>query len=285
VIVECVINVSEGRDEEVLAELTAAAGAVLLDTHRDPHHHRAVLTRAGSDGAVAEAARRVAESAVARLDLTGHGGAHPRLGVLDVVPFTPYHPDLPPAQPKAADMDAAVTLRDDFARWLSTELGVPSFLYGPLPGGLHRTLPLVRSLAFDTLTPDFGPGRPHRTAGATAVGARPVLVAYNVWVSSLDVARQVAPRVRGPYVRALALPIGEAAQVSCNLIDPSAFGPAQLYDAVAALTRAAGGAVLGAELVGLLPRAVLTTIPPERWPELDLSATTTVEARLAEHPA
>ena len=275
------INVSEGRDEAFLAELAHAASPLLLDTHRDPHHHRSVLTLAGEAGEVAEAARRVAEATVARLDLTSHGGAHPRLGVLDVVPFTPYRPEgLPAAELSAADEAVATMLRDDFARWLGTELGVPSFLYGPLPGGLNRTLPQVRKHAFDTVTPDFGPGRPHRTAGATAVGARPVLVAYNVWVSSFEVASLVAPRVRSPRVRALGLAVGEGAQVSCNLIDPSAFGPAQLYDAVASLTEGAGGTVVGVELVGLVPRAVLGAVPTARWPELNLSEEATVEARL-----
>ena len=161
---------------------------------------------------------------------------------------------------------------------------MPSFLYGPLPGGRTRTLPDVRRHAFAPtagLTPDFGPARPDPRAGATAVGARRVLVAYNVWVSSLEVARLVAPRVRRPHVRALALAVGDRAQVSCNLIEPDAFGPAQLYDAVAALAAEAGGAVEGAELVGLVPEVVLAAVPPARWPELGLSAEATVESRLA----
>ncbi len=107
-----------------------------------------------------------------------------------------------------------------------------------------------------------------------------MLIAYNVWVSSLEVARLVAPRVRGPHVRALALAVGERAQVSCNLIEPDAFGPAQLYDAVAAVAADAAGAVEGAELVGLLPEVVLAAVPPARRPELGLSAGATVESRL-----
>ncbi len=277
---ECVVNVSEGRDEALLAALSASAGPALLDLHRDPYHHRAVLTLAGTPGDVATAARSLATAAVALLDLRAHDGVHPRLGVLDVVPFVPYEPGL--AAPR--DLTAAVVHRDEFARWLADELGVPSFLYGPLPGGRNRSLPEIRRHAFAPsagLTPDFGPARPDHRTGATAVGARRVLVAYNVWVSSLAVARLVAPLVRRPHVRALALPVGERAQVSCNLLEPDTFGPAQLYDAVAALAAESGGAAEGAELVGLVPEVVLAAVPAARRPELGLSAEATVESRLA----
>ena len=279
---ECVVNVSEGRDEATLADLGAAAGPALLDLHRDPDHHRAVLTLAGRPDDVAGAARALAAAAVARLDLRTHTGAHPRLGVIDVVPFVPYRPGGPPPD----DLTPAVARRDDFARWLAADLGVPSFLYGPLPGGGTRSLPDVRRHAFGDiaaggLAPDVGPARPHPTAGATAVGARPVLVAYNVWVSSPEVARRVAPAVRSPQVRALGLAVGARAQVSCNLLDPFQFGPQRLYDAVAALVTGAGGAVEGAELVGLLPAAVLAGVPRARWAELGLSDAATVESRLA----
>jgi glutamate formiminotransferase len=218
---------------------------------------------------------------VARLDLREHAGAHPRLGVLDVVPFVPYEPGgLPPD-----DLSAAVVLRDEFARWIGAELGVPSFLYGPLPGGRARTLPAVRRHAFGAaeaggLTPDDGPAVPDPRTGATAVGARPVLVAYNVWVSSVEVARRVAPLVRHAEVRALGLEVGARAQVSCNLIEPARYGPGVLYDAVATLVTQAGGTVQGGELVGLLPEVVLTAVPASRWRELGLSEEATVESRL-----
>jgi glutamate formiminotransferase len=277
---ECVVNVSEGRDEAVLAALAASAAPTLLDLHRDAHHNRAVLTLAGAPDDVAAAARSLATATVGRLDLRAHDGVHPRLGVLDVVPFVPYDP----GHAAPGDLSAAVAHRDDFARWLAAELGVPSFLYGPLPGGRDRSLPDVRRHAFAPsagLTPDFGPARPDPRTGATAVGARRVLVAYNVWVSSLEVARLIAPRVRGPHVRALALAVGGRAQVSCNILEPDAYGPARLYDAVAALAAEAGSAVEGAELVGLLPESVLAAVPPARRPELGLGAGATIESRLA----
>ncbi len=118
------------------------------------------------------------------------------------------------------------------------------------------------------------------------MGARPALVAYNVWVSSLEVARSVAPLVRRPEVRALGLAVGSRAQVSCNLVDPARYGPERLYDDVAALVAEAEAAgadarVEGAELVGLIPEAVLAGVPRARWAELGLTAESTVESRLA----
>jgi len=276
VLVECVVNVSEGRDHDLLATLDAAAGPPLLDRHSDPDHHRSVFTLAGPVDAVTRAARRLAERTVAALDLRTHQGAHPRLGVLDVVPFVPYERDaLPPG-----DLGQVRELRDEFVAWLARELGVPAFSYGPQRDGSTRTLPEVRRRAFVDLAPDAGPGQPHPRAGACAVGARPVLVAYNVWVSSHQVARAVAAAVRGPAVRALGLSVGDRAQVSCNLIEPATVGPDALYDAVSQQVEWAGGAVLGAELVGLLPGAVLERIPPERWAPLGLAADRTIEARL-----
>ena len=275
-IFECVVNVSEGRDDGVLAELAASAAPALLDLHRDPDHNRAVLTMAGTADALVPAARALAATAVARLDLRAHEGAHPRLGVLDVVPFVPYEP----GGPAPDDLTEAVALRDDFARWSGAELGVPSFLYGPLPGGRTRTLPDIRRRAFSDLAPDFGPPAADPRTGATAVGARRVLLAYNVWVSSAVVARRVAPLVRGAHVRALGLAVGSRAQVSCNLTDPGRLGPDRLYDEVARLAAEAGGAVEGAELVGLIPAAVLGVIARDRWAELGLSEASTVEARL-----
>jgi glutamate formiminotransferase/glutamate formiminotransferase/formiminotetrahydrofolate cyclodeaminase len=279
-ILECVVNVSEGRDDAVLVDLAAAAGPLLLDLHRDPDHNRSVFTLAGPPDAVAAAARDLATATLDRLDLRTHEGAHPRLGVLDVVPFVPYAPGAPPP----ADLAAAGDRRDGFARWLAETHGVPAFLYGPLPGGATRTLPDVRRHAFGEgssgLRPDFGPSRISLRSGATAVGARPVLVAYNIWVDSPAVARVVAPQVRSAQVRALGLTTGVRAQVSCNLIDPVRVGPAAIYDAVAALVEDAGGTVEGAELVGLIPELVLAAVPPPRRRELGLSEETTVEARL-----
>ncbi len=255
---ECVVNVSEGRDTEVLARLDAVCGADLLDRHSDPFHHRSVFTLVGED-----APRRLATLAVEVLDLGTHDGVHPRIGVVDVVPFVPL---------AGATMADAVGARNAFARWAATELGVPCFLYGP-----ERSLPDVRRGAFTTLAPDTGPPAAHPTAGAMAVGARGVLVAYNVWLASGDLAeaRRVAAAIRSPALRALGLPVGDRVQVSMNLIDPLHLGPADAYDLVVARAP-----VAGAELVGLVPAEVLHRVPRPRWAALDLGEDRTIEARL-----
>jgi len=260
---ECVVNISEGRRPDVVAGIAAAAGPHLLDVHTDAHHHRSVLTLLGE-----EAPRAVAEAAVAALDIRGHTGAHPRIGVVDVVPFVPI---------AGASLADAVAARDRFAAWAGDRLGLPCFRYGPLSGG-DRTLPELRRRAFADLVPDTGPARPHPTAGAVAVGAREVLVAFNLWLAEPDlaVARRLAAELRGPAVRALGLAVGDGVQVSVNLLDPGGVGPADVFDAVAARTP-----VARAELVGLLPRSVLQMVPPERWGQLDLGEDHTIEAALA----
>lgn len=247
------VNVSEGRDGPALARIVDAAGTDLLDLHRDADHHRSVLTVAGP-----AAVRRVATTAVAVIDLRRHTGVHPRLGAVDVVPFVPFG---------ASTMADAERARDDFMAWVTAELGVPALRYGED----GPTLPQVRARARVALLP-------HPTAGAVAVSARHPLVAYNVWLASpnLALARRIARELRSPGIRALGLPVGERVQVSMNLVDPLRVGPAAAYDAVAARAT-----VAGAELVGLVPQAVLDAVAPDRWRELDLDATCSVEARLA----
>lgn len=259
---ECVINISEGRHVPVVTLIALRAEAGLLDVHTDWHHNRSVLTLAGAD--VVNDACAVAEAAVAELDIATHRGVHPRLGVVDVVPFVP----LPHT---TATMDDALAARDRFAELVADVLGVPCFLFGP-----ERSLPDIRRGAFRDLLPDLGPREPHPSAGAMCVGARPVLVAYNLWLSGVDLAtaRRIAAGLRGPAVRALAFDAG-GIQVSCNLIEPDAVGPAAIYDRVATTA-----AIVRAELVGLVPDGVLAAVPPTRWDQLGLQADRTIEARL-----
>lgn len=262
---ECVINVSEGRDHDVLDRLAHAAGDDLLDVHTDPDHHRSVFTLVGE-----HAPRRLTEAAVAAIDLRRHEGVHPRFGAVDVVPFVPLGD---------ATLSDAVRARDDFARWAAATLDLPCFLYGP-----ERSLPDVRRQAFRSLAPQFGPPAAHRSAGACAVGARGLLVAYNLWLATpdldlaqaLDLAKAVAAQVRSGPIRTLGLAVGDEVMVSCNLVEPLAAGPAAAWDAVVA-----HAAVARAELVGLVPEAVLAATPHERWSELDLAPDRTIEARLA----
>jgi glutamate formiminotransferase len=220
-----------------------------------------VFTLVGPD-----APRRLTEAAVARIDLRTHEGVHPRIGAVDVVPFVDLSGDAP---------EAAVAARDAFTRWAWEALAVPSFHYGG-PG--EPTLPEVRRRAFGDLAPAVGGANPHPTAGAIAAGARPLLVAYNVWLAEADLvaARAAAAALRSSQLRTLGLAVGDRVQVSMNLVDPLRFGPADAYDAVAAVVP-----VSGAELVGLLPRAVLDAVPRARWAALDLGPDRTIEARIA----
>lgn len=264
---ECVINVSEGRDETVIDGLRTVAGRSLLDLHHERRHNRAVLTLAGPD--VESAARAVTALGVSTIDLRVHAGAHPRLGAVDVVPFVPWD---------GSTMGDAVAARDRFASWAANELAVPCFLYGD-----ERSLPDVRRAAFKSLAPDVGPAEPHPTAGAICVGARPVLIAYNVWLvpgTDVRVAGEIAAAVRGPAVRALGLDLEGLAQVSMNLIDWPTVGPADAYDAVAELAEAQGTRVSAAELVGLMPEQSLLSIGEDRWADLGLSRVQTIEACL-----
>jgi glutamate formiminotransferase/glutamate formiminotransferase/formiminotetrahydrofolate cyclodeaminase len=264
-VLECVVNISEGRDLTAVQAIAAAAGADLLDVHTDGDHNRSVLTLVGED-----APRAVARRAVELLDLGTHTGVHPRIGVLDVVPFVALD---------GTPVEAALQARDAFAVWAADELRLPCFLYGP-----ERSLPEVRRGAFTTLSPDVGPAEPHPTAGAAAIGQRPLLVAYNLWLepgdggvdADLGTAREVARGLRGPAVRALGLRVGERVQVSMNLVDPAEVGPAAVWDHVSAQVP-----VERAELVGLVPEAVLTATPEPRWAQLDLGPERTIEARLA----
>jgi glutamate formiminotransferase len=261
-VLECVVNISEGQDLAAIDAIAGAAGADLLDVHTDPHHHRSVLTLVGED-----APRAVATAAIERLDLTAHHGVHPRIGVVDVVPFVPL---------AGSTFDDALAARDRFASWLADTHDVPCFRYGP-----ERTLPDIRRGAFGALPPDTGPAVPHRTAGACAVGARALLVAYNVWLTDPDAttATALARAVRGDGLRSLGLVVGDRAQVSMNLVEPLRVGPAEAFDRVAAAAADVGATIAGAELVGLVPEAVLAAVPAERWTMLDLAADRTIEAR------
>ena len=276
---ECVINISEGRDVDVIRDIADQAEATLLDVHTDPEHHRSVLTLGGQTDSIEEAARSVISAAVRRIDLGDHQGVHPRMGVVDVVPFVPLGP--------TGRIDTAIDARNRLAAWAGSDLELPCFLYGP-----ERSLPDVRREAFRTLDPDTGPSTPHPTAGATAVGARPLLVAYNIWITvsegsefdtagAVGLARGIASSIRSPSVRSLGLAVGSGAQVSCNLIELHATDVATLFDTVSHLVDEAGGDVERAELVGLVPRELLTGVPSHRWAELDLSEEKTIEGRLA----
>lgn len=256
---ECVINISEGRDLAELEALTAMLGHDFLDLHSDGDHNRSVFTLCGT-----QAARVLVRGAISRFDIRHHSGVHPRFGIVDVVPFVALEP---------TTFDDAIKARDEFAKFAATELGVPCFVYGP-----ERTLPYIRTHAYKDLLPDCGPSLPHPTAGSICVGARPLLVAYNLWLkdASLEVAKEISASIRSESVRALGMQVGRNAQVSMNLIAPHLVGPADVYDEVAMHAE-----IERAELVGLIPSRVLATIARSRWEQLDVGSEKTIEWRIA----
>ena len=279
--IECVPNVSEGRDQRVLDALAAACGSSLLDLHVDGDHHRSVLTLAGPG--VDDAARAVQALALAvgdTLDLTAHRGVHPRFGALDVVPFV--------ALDGSSPADAIVAARE-FAAWVVGALDVPVFLYGHADPE-HRTLPATRRDAFTRRAPDLGPTTPHPSLGTIAVGARAVLVAVNCELDRDDVAlaRSIAHTIRErdgglPGVRALGLMLASRghAQVSMNLVALERTGLQPACERVRALARAAGVDVARVELVGLLPAAELERCDREFLEWSAIGPDQTIEARLA----
>lgn len=268
---ECVVNVSDGRRLEVLEELGRAAGPTLRDRHSDPVHNRSVFTLIDHRPELRRYLRDFIVTTMKHLDLRTHQGVHPRFGVLDVVPFVALDP---------RKKDDAFTLRDETASWVASTFDVPVFLYGRLRDGTSRTLPEIRRHAFKSLTPDMGPLKPSAERGASAIGARPVLVAWNLWIRDGDLAdaRLVAKALRRHEVRALAFQMPDMVQISCNLIDPEKVRPSAVYDKAASLL--AAGEIDHAELVGLVPESVLRSEDPARWAELGLSESATIESRL-----
>jgi glutamate formiminotransferase len=269
--------VSEGRDlhavEAIADAVRAIPGATLADIHADPDHNRSVFTFLGSPPAVEAAALALAAVVLARVDMREHHGIHPRIGALDVLPFVPLR-DL--------TMDDAVAVARRVGERLGREHGVPVYFYGAAASRPERRAVrdirrgeyegLAARLADPAWCPDCGPTEFHPRGGAMAVGARDVLVAYNVWLDSTDLgaAKAIANAVRESSgglacVQALGLPLERRGlvQVSTNLLDYRRAGIARVYDAVSAEAARRGIAVKRAELVGLAPRAAFESRAPE----------------------
>jgi glutamate formiminotransferase len=279
-VLECVPNVSEGRDDAVLEHLVDACGPALLDVHRDRDHHRSVFTLAGTDDAATElAVRRLASAVAMNIEVTGHEGVHPRLGALDVVPFVALSPE---ARPRA------VLAAHAFATWVAAELTVPVFFYGDADVE-RRSLPDARRHAFTTRAPDLGPTSPHPRLGAVVVGTRPVMIAVNCVLDTDDLApaRRVAHEIRErdgglPGVRALAflLPSVQRVQVSLNLVDLERTGLQDACDAVRAAAEREGARITAVELVGLLPASELARCDGAFLEWAQIGPTQTIEDRL-----
>jgi glutamate formiminotransferase len=277
---ECVVNVSEGRRHDVIDAIAGACGSSLLDVHSDADHHRSVFTLAGPGERDAEdAARALARAAADRIDISLHDGVHPRFGAVDVVPFVALD----------GDVGAAVDAARAFAEWIADELAVPAFLYDDADGEA-RSLPDVRRDAFTRRPPDHGPDEPHPRLGAVAVGARPPLVAVNCTLDNDDLAlaRAIAAQVRErdgglPGVRALGFGLASRnrAQVSMNVTRLAACGVERACTAVRRLAYEGGADVDGVELVGLLPAAELERAGPEFLAWAGFGPDDTIESRLA----
>jgi glutamate formiminotransferase / 5-formyltetrahydrofolate cyclo-ligase len=298
---ECVVNISEGRRPDVIDAVAAACGPALLDVHIDADHHRSVFTLAAPAEALVEAALALTRAASERIDLSVHAGVHPRLGAVDVVPFVPLPstgtgPEGTGPEGTGRDgMEQAAAVARRWGERMAAELQIPVFLYGHAdPHG--RSLPDVRRTAFRERPPDFGPPVAHATAGAVAVGARPYLIAINCELdggsatglaADLAAARAVAGAVRErdgglPGVRALGFILASKsrAQVSMNLVDLSATGVETACEAVRREAERHGRSVTAVELVGLLPAAELARCSKEFLTWAGLSADQTIEARV-----
>src|SRR5215510_5636846 len=271
-IVECVPNFSEGRNQTTVLALVHAVESVpgvwLLDHTMDRDHHRSVLSFAGEPDAVVEAASRTIRVATDLIDLRKHKGVHPRVGATDVVPFVPL---------RGTTMQDCIHLAKRLGQRVGTELEIPVFLYEP--AALHRDhAPLesvrrggLQGLAFRMAsdpdwTPDFGPFRLHKTAGAIVIGARPPLIAFNVNLRSTDLAlaRSIAKDIRQsngglPHLKAIGVELAsrKMVQIAMNLTDYLITPIHIAYEAVSTRAAAQGVAVSGAELIGLVPQAAL----------------------------
>ena len=259
---ESVPNFSEGRDRATIAAIADALSrrARLLDVHADEDHNRSVFTLVGDEGALADALVAAVRCARDRIDLRAHEGAHPRVGVADIVPIVPLD---------GRDMDRARAVAMRVGERIGREAGLPVFLYGELAGGRGPAffrrggpLELERRVAAGERRPDFGPGRLDERSGAVLVGARRPLIAFNVNLrgATVEVAREIAAGVResgGGFrgVRALALELPRAGlvQVSMNVEDWEAVPLHEIVARVEEEARARGAEVAASELVGLMP--------------------------------
>jgi glutamate formiminotransferase/formiminotetrahydrofolate cyclodeaminase len=270
-LVECVPNFSEGRRPEVVGAIRDAIAAVegvsVLDVSSDASHNRSVITFIAPVESAVDAAFAGISAAAERIDLCSHSGEHPRIGATDVVPFIPL---------EGSTMEDCIALARTLGERVGRELQIPVYLYERAATTPTReNLADVRRGEFEGLReelgknpvrkPDFGPDKIHPTCGATAIGARPFLVAYNIYLgpaTNLQIAKNIAKAVRGSsggfrYVKGLGLEVDGQAQVSMNLVDTERTPLHHAFDFVKMLARADGVDVTWSEIVGLVPERVL----------------------------
>ncbi len=270
-IIECVPNLSEGRDgaavEAIAAAVRGIEGVRLLDVQSDATHHRSVLTFAGDKGPLLAAVLAMFEATLPRVDLRRHRGEHPRLGAVDVVPFVPI---------AGATMAECVALAREAGAAIAERFGVPVYLYEEAAATpARRNLEDIRRGEFEGLAakmqtdgwaPDFGPASPHASAGATVIGARMPLIAYNINLATdrLDVAKRIAAAVRMSsggfrFVKAMGIALEDRGivQVSMNLTNFEKSPIFRVFEAVKREAARYGVTVLESEVVGLVPAAAL----------------------------
>jgi glutamate formiminotransferase len=271
-IIECIPNISEGRRQDVLdacADAIRQTGARLLDVKSDSTHNRAVYTFAGTADAVRAAVLALYGQVIPSIDLRQHKGEHPRLGAVDVVPFVPI---------EGVTMADCVKLARDVAADVAREYKVPVFLYEEAASSPGRhNLEDIRRGEFEGLAskmkdaawkPDFGPAEPHPSAGASVIGARMPLIAYNINLATnrLDVAKKIAAAIRQSsggfrFVKAMGLPLEDRGivQVSMNLTNYEKTPIFRVFELVKREAARYGVSVLESEIVGLIPSAALTS--------------------------
>ena len=271
-VIECVPNFSEGRRKDVVDKIVhsirSVPGTKVLDVESDPDHNRSVITYTGTRESVGESAFRGARAALELIDLTKHKGEHPRMGALDVLPFIPV---------QEATMEDCIDIANRTAARIAKELKIPCYMYeAAAKRPDRRNLENVRRGQFeglreavltdDTRYPDYGPRMLHPTAGATAVGARMPLVAFNVNLRSTDVnvAKDIAKKIRAssggmPHVKALGFTLQDKGmvQISMNLTDYTVTPISKVFDAIRAEADARGVEIANGEIIGLIPLDVV----------------------------
>jgi glutamate formiminotransferase / 5-formyltetrahydrofolate cyclo-ligase len=270
-IIECIPNVSEGRRPEIIDGIAAAIrgvpGVRLLDYSSDPSHNRSVFTFAGDAAAVKAAVLAIYEQAVTAIDLRQHSGEHPRLGAVDVVPFVPI---------EGVTMEACVALAKEVGREIAERFAVPVFLYEEASANpARKNLEDIRRGEFEGLaakmatagwTPDFGPAAPHPAAGASVIGARMPLIAYNINLNTdrVDVAKKIAAAIRHSsggfrFVKAAGFELKDRGivQVSMNLTNYEKTPIFRVFETVKREAERYGVSILESEIVGLVPAAAL----------------------------
>jgi glutamate formiminotransferase len=270
-IIECVPNLSEGRDlasvEAIAAAVRGAPGARLLDVSSDRSHNRSVLTFVGDAAGVRAAVRALFEAAVPRIDLRKHQGEHPRMGAVDVVPFIPI---------RGISMEQCVSLSREIGAEIAERFGIPVFLYEESASTeSRRNLAEIRKGQFEGFSekmkderwkPDFGPAAPHPSAGVVAVGARAFLVAYNINLGTRDlaIADRIAKAIRHlsggfRYVKAMGVELADRGivQVSINMTNFKKTPLHRVFECVRSEAQRHGVPILGSEIVGLTPAEAL----------------------------